>query len=446
MQAALTQKGNDYMKPIDYSQFEQAKARLSITDLDSATIRQIAALAAILEQAAGEEYIHLELGNPGLMADAEGVEAQVDALRGGVANKYPNIVGIKPLKDNGSRFVKAFLDVDIPPQCIIPTVGSMQGSFTLMMLLGQRIPGKDTMLFIDPGFPAQHHQAKVLGLKSEAFDIYQYRGAALRDKLENILAKGHITGIIYSNPNNPAWTNLTDEELRIIGELATKYDAIVLEDLAYLGMDFRSDFSRPGEAPFIPSVAKYTDNCILMLSASKIFSYAGERIAIMCMTQSVYERQYDFLREFYDLPSFGDAYAFGVLYTASSGVCHSAQHAMAKMLGKAADGELDFVSHSREYGRRAGLAKEIFLRHGFHLAYEKDGDAPISDGFFFTLGYGDMAGNKLAEELLRYGISTIPLKSTGSEQPGVRVTVSMLCGDEVFKTLDQRLKTFHDEH
>ncbi|MDE7377092.1 MAG: pyridoxal phosphate-dependent aminotransferase [Muribaculaceae bacterium] len=434
------------MKPIDHSQFEQAKARLSINDLDCATIRQISALANILEQMAGEEYIHLELGNPGLASDPEGVDAQVEALRSGVANKYPNIVGIKPLKDNGSRFVKAFLDVDVPPEGVIPTVGSMQGSFTLMLLLGQRIPGKDTMLFIDPGFPAQHHQAKVLGLKTEAFDIYQYRGAALRDKLEGILAKGHITGIIYSNPNNPAWTNLTDEELRIIGELATKYDAIVLEDLAYLGMDFRHDFSRPGVAPFIPSVAKYTDNCILMLSASKIFSYAGERIAIMCMTRSVYERQYDALRNFYDLPSFGDAYAFGVLYTASSGVCHSAQHAMAKMLGKAADGELDFVSKSREYGRRAGLAKEIFLRHGFHLAYEKDGDEPISDGFFFTLGYGDLPGNKLAEELLRYGISTIPLKSTGSEQPGVRVTVSMLCGDDMFKTLDQRLKAFNDEH
>lgn len=434
------------MKPIDYSQFAQAKARLNIEDLNSATIRQIGALTSILEQIAGEEYIRLELGNPGLPADRDGIEAQVEALRGGVPNKYPNVVGIKALKDNGSRFVKAFLDVDIPAEGIIPTVGSMQGSFTLMLLLSQRVPGKDTMLFIDPGFPAQHHQAKVLGLKTESFDIYNYRGSALRDKLEDILAKGHITGIIYSNPNNPAWTNLTDEELRIIGELATKYDAIVLEDLAYLGMDFRTDFSRPGQPPFIPTVAKYTDNCILMLSASKIFSYAGERIAIMCMTKSVFERQYDFLRTFYDIPAFGDAYVYGVLYTASSGVCHSAQHAMAKMLGKAADGELDFVANSREYGRRAQLAKEIFLRHGFHLAYEKDGEAPISDGFFFTLGYGDMPGNKLAEELLRYGISSLPLKSTGSEQPGVRVTVSTLSHDDMFKTLDQRLKAFNDEH
>lgn len=434
------------MKPIDQSQFAQAKARLSIEDLDCATIRQISALANILEQMSGEEFIHLELGNPGLPSDTEGVEAQVLALRGGIANKYPNILGIKPLKDNGARFIKAFLDVDIPAQGIIPTVGSMQGSFTLMLLLGQRIPGKDTMLFIDPGFPAQHNQAKLLGLKTESFDIYEYRGEALRGKLESILAKGHITGMIYSNPNNPAWTNLTQDELRIIGELATKYDAIVLEDLAYLGMDFRHDFSRPGEAPFIPSVAKYTDNCILMLSSSKIFSYAGERIAIMCLTKSVYERHYDFLQKFYDMPAFGDAYVFGVLYCASSGVCHSAQHAMAKMLGKAADGELDFVSNSREYGRRAHLAKEIFLRHGFHLAYEKDGAEPISDGFFFTVGYGEMPGNKLAEELLRYGISTIPLKSTGSEQPGVRVTVSMLCADDMFKTLDQRLKAFDDEH
>ena len=95
------------------------------------------------------------------------------------------------------------------------------------------------MLYLDPGFAPQHLQAKVLGLKQQSFDIYNYRGRALADKLESILAQGNITGILYSNPNNPAWTNFTPAELEIIGRLATKYDAIVLEDLAYMGMDFR---------------------------------------------------------------------------------------------------------------------------------------------------------------------------------------------------------------
>lgn len=47
----------------------------------------------------------------------------------------------------------------------MPTVGSMQASFTLMLLLAQRIPGKDTMLFMNPGFPAQRNRAKIIGNK-----------------------------------------------------------------------------------------------------------------------------------------------------------------------------------------------------------------------------------------------------------------------------------------
>lgn len=434
------------MIPLSKQSLDEAIASVGIRDLDSATIRQICALAADLENRAGESFVHLEIGNPGLPAENIGVEAEIQALRSGVANKYPAIQGIPELKKNGSRFVKAFLDVDIDPKGIIPTVGSMQGSFTMMLLLKQRLPEKDTMLFINPGFPAQRNQAKILGLKMEGFDIYPYRGKKLEAKLEELLSKGNITGIIYSNPNNPAWTNLTEEELEIIGRLATKYDAIVCEDLAYMGMDFRFYQGKPGEKPFVPSVAKYTDNYILFLSASKIFSYAGQRIALVCIGNEVYSRKYEFLKDFYGMPVFGDAYVFGILYAASSGTSHSAQHAMAELLGKAADGELDFVSHCSEYGRRASHIKKAFEDNGFHIVYAMDGDEPIADGFFFTIGYPGMSSEELQRELLRYGVSAISLPSTGSLQPGIRACVSAISDDETFGRLRERLKAFNEEH
>lgn len=423
----------------------EALQRLNMPDVSSATIRQIAALSTMLEGYAEEPFVHLELGNPGLPAERAGIEAQKLALEAGVAAQYPNIAGIPELKKSGSDFLKAFVGIDIAPAHIVPTVGSMQGSFTLQLLMGQRIPGKDTILFINPGFPAQRHQAKVLGLPQRAFDLYDYRGAALEAKLEEMLSDGKVSAMIYSNPNNPAWINLTDQELEIIGRLATKYDVIVMEDMAYMGMDFRTDYSHPGVPPFIPSVAKYTNNYIILLSGSKIFSYAGERIAIMCFSNEVYTRKYPYLAEFYDMPALGDAYVFGVLYTASSGTCHSAQHALAAMLRQAVEGKLPFVDHTREYARRAAIAKEIFDKAGFHLVYDKDGDKPISDGFFFTVGYPGLSGEQLQHELLKYGVSTIHLGSTGSQQQGVRCTVSMLTDDQA-KSLSQRLALFAHDH
>ncbi len=434
------------MIPVSTDMFRQALDMMNIPNIASATIRQIMALASHLQEPLGEEFVHLEMGNPGLPASEAGIEAEREALANGVANMYPNIAGIKPLKDAGSDFLKAFFDIDIPGRCIVPTVGSMQGTFTLFLLMGQRIKGKDTILFLDPGFPAQHNQVKLLGLEQRSVDIYDCRGELLEQRLDEALADGKVSAIIYSNPNNPAWTNLTETEFRILARMAEKHDIILIEDNAYLGMDFRRRYGIPGQAPFIPTVAKYTDRCILLVSASKIFSYAGQRISIVCVSPAVADRRYEFFEQFYEMPTLLDAYIYGVLYCASSGTAHSAQHAYAAMLRKAVDGELDFVAETREYGRRAGLAKKLFLDNGFHLVYALDGEEPISDGFFFTVGSPGLTGAKLQSELLRYGVSTISLPATGSRQQGVRVCVSLLNSPEILDRLGQRLALFHRDH
>ena len=434
------------MYPIDNSSLEEVLQRLEIPNITSATIRQIASVACEVEKIAGEPCVHLELGNPGLKAEEIGVEAECEALRSGVASKYPDIAGMPVLKRMGSEFLKAFFDISVSARSIVPTVGSMQGTFTMMLLLGQRLKEKDTILIINPGFPAQRHQAKLLGLRTQSFDIYNYRGKALEAKLEEEMASGRITAMIYSNPNNPAWTNLTDEELEIIGRMATKHDVIVMEDLAYLGMDFRKDISKPYCEPFVSTVAKYTDNYILLISGSKIFSYAGQRIAIVCMSKQVYDRCYESYEKFFEMPAFGDAYIYGVLYCCSSGTAHSAQHALAAMMEKAVRGELNFVGTCRDYERRAVRAKKIFLDNGFHIVYSKDGDRDISDGFFFTAGYGDMSGEELHATLLRYGVASISLRSTGSMQQGIRVCISMLHSEEDFNRLEHNLERFNSDH
>ena len=288
------------MNPISNATLSSEMAAMNISNIATATIRQILALAHHLESHLGEPFVHLEMGNPGLPASQVGINAEREALLTGIASQYPNIAGIPALKKNGSRFLKAFLDIDIPERCIVPTVGSMQATFTLFLLLGQRLPGRDTILFLDPGFPAQHNQVKLLGLKQESLDIYDCRGAALESRLDEILSKGNITALLYSNPNNPAWINLTSEEHKIIARMAEKHDVIIIEDHAYLGMDFRQRYGIPYQEPYVPTVARYTSKCILLVSASKIFSYAGQRIAMVCMTPEVADRVYPFFEQFYD--------------------------------------------------------------------------------------------------------------------------------------------------
>lgn len=432
--------------PIDKATLADVLKQMDILEISRATIRQSGAIARALEKATATEFLHLEMGIPGLPPTKVGIEAEKSALDAGVASEYPNMYGIPKLKEQSSRFLKAFLDIDVSPLGCIPTVGSMQGSFSTFLLCAHLEPQKDTVLFIDPGFPVQRTQARILGIKSDSFDIYEYRGDKLRDKLESHLKGGNVAALIYSSPNNPAWFNLTEEELKTIGELATKYDTIVIEDLAYMCMDFRKPLGRPYEPPYQPTVAKYTDNYIIMMSGSKMFSYAGQRIAIIAISDGLYHREYPLLKEWYRMSRLGDAYVFAVLYAVSSGASHSAQYALAEMLRAAADGELDFVTAAAEYARRASVTKKMFKENGFHIVYDMDGDEPVSDGFFYTVGYEGLSSGELMGELIRYGISTIALSTTGSRQDGVRICVSQLNRPEQFDLLEERLRLFAIDH
>ncbi len=418
---------------------------LGIQDFAKATIREVKQVAAKAEKASGVEFIKMEMGIPGLPAAQVGVDAQVKSLQDGIAHSYPDIQGLPELKQQASRFVKAFIDVDIQPEGCVPVCGSMQGTFASFLTCSQADKRKDTVLFIDPGFPVQKMQLQVQGVKYETFDVYDYRGEKLRSKLESYLSKGNICAIVYSNPNNPSWICFNDDELRIIGELATRYDTIVMEDLAYFAMDFRRDLSRPFEPPYQPSVAHYTDNYILLISGSKAFSYAGERIGVTCISDKLFHRHYDDLSARYEGLPFGLVFSTRMLYALSSGTSHSAQYAMAAMLGAASDGKYNFRNEIKVYGERAHKLKEIFCRHNFHIVYDRDLDQPIADGFYFTIGYKGMTSGELARELMYYGVSAICLITTGSHQEGLRVCTSFI-EDHQYAQLEERMKLFAENN
>jgi aspartate/methionine/tyrosine aminotransferase len=432
--------------PIAYEVVEKQIQSSGLESVGNASIREIVRLVNNIEKASGEKFIRMEMGVPGLEPAQVGIESEIAALRSGVASKYPMIEGEESLKKEISRFVKNFMDVDVSPEVCVPTVGSMQGGYATFMVSCRRDTQKDTTLFIDPGFPVQKQQHQVMGLKYETFDVYNYRGEKLREKLESYLAKGHISTLLYSNPNNPSWICFTEKELQIIGELANKYDVVVLEDLAYFAMDFRKDLSQPGKAPFQPTVARYTDNYVLLISSSKSFSYAGQRIGMTVVSDKLYKREFPDLKRYFKTAGFGYSLVYGALYALSSGTSHSAQYGLAGMLKAANDGEFNFVENVKPYGERAGIMKKLFVENGFEIVYDKDEDEPLADGFYFTISYPGMQGGELIEELLYYGISAISLDITGSEHTeGLRACVSQVAPEQL-DDLAVRLQRFNAHH
>ncbi len=432
--------------PIDYSTVTELIEKSKLQSVGRSSIREIKKLIDEIEKATGERFIRMEMGIPGLPPVKIGIEAEKKALDLGIPAIYPDIFGTYELKQEISRFVKLFLNIDVDVEGCIPTVGSMQGSFASFLTLNRMHADREGTLFIDPGFPVHKQQIKVLGQGFMSFDVYNYRGEKLREKLESYLQTGKVSSIIYSNPNNPSWICFTERELKIIGDLANKYNVIVIEDLAYFGMDFRKDYSVPGEPPFQPSVAKYTDNYVLLISSSKVFSYAGQRIGMMVISNKVFNSQAPDLLRYYQSDQVGRAMIFGTLYSLSSGTSHTPQYALAAILKSVNDGDYNFVEVVKEYGEKARIMKKLFTGNGFQIVYDKDEDNPIADGFYFTFSYPGMDAEELLNEMVYYGISAISLLITGSERKeGIRACVSLV-GRHQFQDLEDRLHRFNQDH
>jgi aspartate/methionine/tyrosine aminotransferase len=411
----------------------------------NASIREITHLVNLLEKETGIDFVRMEMGVPGLKTPSFGVEAEISALNRGVSAIYPDIAGIPLLKEETSRFIRLFLNTNIKPAGCIPTVGSIMGGMVSFLVANRNDRTKEGTLFLDPGFPVQKQQVKMLGHDYSSFDIYNYRGRKLKDKLESYLKTGKVSSLLYSNPNNPTWICLNEEELQIIGELADKYDVIVIEDLAYFGMDFRKDYCTPGEPPYQPTIARYTTDYILLISSSKIFSYAGQRIGMMAISDHLFNRSYPDLLRYYSTDKFGHSIIFGALYGLSAGVSHSAQFGLAALLKAVNDGEYKYREDVVEYAEKAAVMKRLFLENGFRIVYDRDLEEPLADGFYFTISYPDMEGRALLAELLRYGISAISLDITGSEREGLRACVSLIPRTQ-FGDLEKRLKKFSEDH
>ena len=410
-------------------------------DLNEIGIRELKRMVDFLAEKYNADFLHFEFGVPGIPADRMGPEEEIRVLTENIKlpSTYPPFDGIPRLKEATACFVKAFLNIDVKPQNCIPTVGAMHGGFIAQAIAGRRFKKTNTILYLDPGFPVNKLQTKFLGLKCDSIDLYNHRGSQLAKILEKKLSTRKVGAVLWSSPNNPTWLCLKDEELKMIGELLTKYDVIGIEDSAYFGMDFRFDYGVPAEPPYPPTVANYTDNYIIIISSSKMFSYAGQRIAVSVISPKLAKKKYTNLKKYYSTKSFGHAFVHGGIYPTTAGVPQSTQHALSALFEATCKGEYDYLSRVRTYGDRANKAKKIFLSNGFELLYDRDMDEPIADGFYFTIKRKSMTGGELLHAMLLFGLAGIPMHPTGTKREGVRICVSLV-PEEQYGELENRVK------
>jgi aspartate/methionine/tyrosine aminotransferase len=414
-------------------------------DVRSASIREMNALVNAIEGECNVRFVRMEFGIPGLPVNPLAIEAEHEALsKMNVGHVYAPFTGVQELKDEASRFAKLFMDLDLPSECCVPTVGAMEGCFASILLASRMRGEAKTMICLDPGFPVNRLQMRLLGLNPASIDFYDHRGDKLLRAVEDRVKQGDVCGIIWSSPNNPSWIVLQEEELKGLGRICDEYGVLGIEDLAYFGMDTRKDYFTPGKPPYQPTVLRYTKRGISLVSSSKIFSYAGQRIGLAFLAPELMHSEDPGLIERCGTSNVGHAFLHGGLYPITACVPETPQYGLLALLRAANSGNRDVFRPAMEYARRARIMKPLFLQNGFKLVYDNDLGEPLSDGFYFTVSYPTFDhGADLIRQLLRYGISAITLETAGSSRvEGLRACVS-LTDDSRFGELEERLKAFH---
>jgi len=417
-------------------------------DLASASIREVNRLVNALEAETSQRFIRMEFGIPGLPAHPAALAAEIEALKDGrIAATYAPFDGLPELKAEAARFLELFAGVRVPAACCVPTIGAMEGCFASLALAGRMRAHRRKVLFLDPGFPVNRLQAKFLDLEVESLDFYDHRGGKLVRAIDRLLATDQFCAVLWSSPNNPAWITLREEELRGIGAACDRHAVIAIEDLAYFGMDVRRGLPRPGVPPYQPTVLRSSRHAITVISSSKVFSYAGQRIGLAVFSPELVALECENLVPFFGTASVGHAFTHGVLYPIAASVPEGPQHGLLAVLRAANAGDESVFASASEYARRAAIMKRHFLASGFRLVYDNDLGEPLGDGFYFTIAHPAFAhGADLLRELLRYGISAITLATTGScRKEGLRACVS-LTGDDQFGALEARLTRFRADH
>ncbi len=433
--------------PLDATVVERIIRRSGV-DLKVASIREMNRIVNDIEKELAICFIRMEFGIPGLLTDPIAVEAEIDALANRrLGNRYAPFDGIPELKEEAALFAHNFMNLDLPPRCCVPTVGAMQGGFLAQAVAGRIDPRRDTILFLEPSFPVNRQQTRFLGLKEDRIDFYDHRGDSLVSALDKRLARDDVAAVLWSSPNNPTWVILSEKELEGMGEVMDRHGVVAIEDLAYFGMDFRCDCGVPGKPPYQSTIARYMKRYFVLLSASKTFSYAGQRIAITLIAPDLMEETSPHLDRYFGTDRVGYAFVHGGIYPTTASVPEGPQHGLLALMKAANEGRLSFTAPLKEYARRARIMKKLFVENGFRIVYDTDLGEPLADGFYFTFAYpGIDEGHVLVRKLLHYGISAITLDSAGSVRTEALRGCVSLVDESLFGDLEFRLKRFREDH
>jgi len=231
-------------------------------------MREANALAA-----AGEDIVHLEVGQPGTPAPARVREAAVAAIRDERLG-YTDALGIPALRERIAAHYDSMYGVAVAPERIVVTTGS-SGGFLLAFLAAFDVG--DRVALAAPGYPAYRNILSALGVEpvvveTRVEDRFQPTVGVIGD------IAGELDGLIVASPSNPTGTMIGGSEMQALTALAAHASIRFISDEIYHGITYGHD---------AVTALAHGDEAIVINSFSKYFSMTGWRLGWLVVPESM---------------------------------------------------------------------------------------------------------------------------------------------------------------
>ena len=222
-------------------------------------------------EAKGRKIYHLNIGQP----DIETPKVFFDTVR-----NFQNPVLAYAAAPGVAAFLTAVqayyrrLGVELDQADIYATAG---GSEALQMVLTCILDQGDEILIPEPFYPNYNTFVSVTGgvirpIPTTPEEGYRY---ADRERIEPLINE-HTRAILITNPGNPTGVVLSQEEMRLMVDIAREHDLFLISDEVY------REFVYGGEP--LATMAQFDDaaeNVVVVDSISKRFSACGARVGIL---------------------------------------------------------------------------------------------------------------------------------------------------------------------
>ena len=219
----------------------------------------------------GKKLYHLNIGQPDIATPKAYFEAVKDFSQPVLA--YAPSDGVPVMID---AIVDYYGKIGAPitnKQVLISTGGSE----ALQMALASILDEGDEIIIPEPFYPNYSTFVTLTGATIRPVTTKPEEGYkfAVRERIEACINE-HTRAIMFTNPGNPTGTILTEEELKLMADIAKEHNLFIIGDEVY------REFVYGGEKLMsLLQLEGYEENVVVIDSVSKRFSACGARIGCM---------------------------------------------------------------------------------------------------------------------------------------------------------------------